>query len=170
MLAIGMDATTPLHCHVEIPKGSRNKYEWDEELQAIRLDRFLFASVVYPTDYGFIPETIGPKGGALDALICVSAPTFPGCLIPVRVVAIMRSVDEKGRNDKLVCVPKGDPGWGSVEALDDIPAQLRSEIEHFFTIYKTPEGKQVTVEAWEDAEVALEVIAEGRRRWMEERS
>ncbi len=96
-----MDATTPLHCHVEIPKGSRNKYEWDEGLQAIRLNRFLFASVVYPTDYGFIPETIGPKDEPLDAMVCVSAPTFPGCLIPVRVVAIMRSRDEKGQNDKL---------------------------------------------------------------------
>jgi inorganic pyrophosphatase len=170
MLANGMDATTPLHCFVEIPKGSRNKYEWDEELQAIRLDRFLFASVVYPTDYGFIPETIGPKEGALDAMICVSAPTFPGCLIPVRVIGIMRSRDEKGRNDKLLCVPEGDPGWSFMERLSDLPDQLRSEIEHFFTIYKTPEGKQVTVEGWEDAAVALEVIAEGRRRWAEERS
>jgi inorganic pyrophosphatase len=165
-----MDATTPLHCFVEIPKGSRNKYEWDEELQAIRLDRFLFASVVYPTDYGFIPETIGPKKGALDAMICVSAPTFAGCLIPVRVIGIMRSRDEKGRNDKLLCVPEGDPGWSFMERLSDLPDQLRSEIEHFFTIYKTPEGKQVTVEGWEDADVALEVIAEGRRRWAEERS
>ncbi len=170
MLATGMDATTALHCLVEIPKGSRNKYEWDEKLQAIRLDRFLFASVVYPTDYGFIPETIGPKEGALDAMICVSAPTFPGCLIPVRAVAIMRSIDEKGRNDKLLCVPKGDPGWSFMESLSDLPEQLRSEIEHFFTIYKTPEGKQVTVEGWEDSDVALEVIAEGRRRWAEERS
>jgi inorganic pyrophosphatase len=170
MLANGMDATTPLHCHVEIPKGSRNKYEWDEGLHAIKLNRFLFASVVYPTDYGFIPETIGPKDQALDAMVCVSAPTFPGCLIPVRVVAIMRSRDEKGQNDKLLCVPEGDPGWSFMERLDDLPAQLRSEIEHFFTIYKTPEGKQVEIQGWEDSDVALEVIAEGRRRYAQERT
>ena len=79
-----------LHCFVEIPKGSRNKYEWDSELQAIKLDRFLFSSVVYPTDYGFIPETCGEDGDPLDALVCVSEPTFPGCVIAVRAIAVLR--------------------------------------------------------------------------------
>ena len=77
----------PLLCFVEIPKGSRNKYEWDEELQAIKLDRFLFSSVVYPTDYGFIPDTLAADGDPLDAMVCVSEPTFPGCIIPVKAIA-----------------------------------------------------------------------------------
>ena len=97
-----------LHCFVEVPKGSRNRYEWDERLQAIKLDRFLFSSVVYPTDYGFVTETIGEQGEALDALVCVNAATFPGCLIEVRAVGVLRMDDEEGRSDKLVCVPQDD--------------------------------------------------------------
>ena len=98
-----------VHCLVEIPKGSRNKYEWDDELKAIKLDRFLFSSVVYPTDYGFIPETVGEDGDPLDAMVCVSEPTFPGCVIPVKVIALFRMRDDKGVDDKVVCVPEHDP-------------------------------------------------------------
>ena len=82
-----------LRCLIEIPKGSRNKYEWDEELKAIKLDRFLFSSVVYPTDYGFIPHTLSEKGEPLDTMVCVSEPTFPGCVIPVKVIAVFRTRD-----------------------------------------------------------------------------
>ena len=120
MLAAPMDDATNLHCLIEIPKGSRNKYEWDPELQAIKLNRFLFSSVHYPTDYGFITDTIGPHGDALDALVCVSAATFPGCLIEVRPVGVLRMTDEEGQSDKLVCVPTDDPDWEEVEELDDM--------------------------------------------------
>ena len=152
----------PLNCFVEIPKGSRNKYEWDEELGAIKLDRFLFSSMVYPTDYGFIPQTLAGDGDALDALVCVSAPTFPGCMIAVKVVAIFRMEDDKGQDDKLVCVPLQDPHWNETEGLGDLPAQLKVEIEHFFSIYKQPEGKDVTVDGWYDRDVAVEVLEEAR--------
>ena len=131
----------PLNCFVEIPKGSRNKYEWDPELKAIKLDRFLFSSVVYPTDYGFIPQTLAGDGDPLDALVCVSEPTFPGCFIPVKAVAVFRMHDEEGQDDKIVCVPHEDPHWNEMNSLDDLPAQLKTEIEHFFSIYKQPEGK-----------------------------
>src|SRR5438270_5497177 len=117
-----------VHCLVEIPKGSRNKYEWDEELQAIKLDRFLFSSVVYPTDYGFIPDTMGEDGDPLDSMVCVSEPTFPGCMIPVKVIALFRMRDEKGIDDKVVCVPESDPNWNHMETLDDLPQPLRDEI------------------------------------------
>ena len=120
MLAAPMDDATNLHCLIEIPKGSRNKYEWDPELQAIKLNRFLFSSVHYPTDYGFITDTIGPHGDALDALVCVSAATFPGCLIEVRPVGVLRMTDEEGQSDKLVCVPTDDPAWEEVEELGDM--------------------------------------------------
>jgi inorganic pyrophosphatase len=154
----------PVHCLVEIPKGSRNKYTWDEELGGIKLDRFLFSSMVYPTDYGFIQRTCSPKGTPLDAMVCVSAPTFPGCVIPVRVIAVFRTKDEAGQDDKLLCVPFEDPNWSYMETLDDLPSQLRQEIEHFFSIYKMPEGKEVEIQGWEDQDVAMKLLDEARAR------
>jgi inorganic pyrophosphatase len=155
----------PLHCLVEIPKGSRNKYQWDEELGGIKLARFLFSSVVYPTDYGFVPQTLSPKGEALDAMILVSEPTFPGCVIPVRAVGVLRTEDERGQDDKLLCVPFNDPGWTDVERLGDVPEGLRNEIEHFFAIYKEPEGRAVTIQGWEDRDVAEQLLGEARERY-----
>jgi inorganic pyrophosphatase len=157
-----------VHCFVEIPRGSRNKYEWDEDLQAITLDRFLFSSVVYPTDYGFIPQTLAEDGDPLDAMVCVSEPTFPGCVIEVKVIALFRMRDEKGVDDKVVCVPLSDPNWNTVEGLDDIPQNLRDEISHFFSIYKQPEGKVVKVDGWFPAEHALAEIEASRGRWKDE--
>ena len=156
-----------LHCFVEIPKGSRNKYEWDEGLQAIKLDRFLFSSVVYPTDYGFIPDTCGEDGDPLDAMVCVSEPTFPGCLIAVKAIAVFRMSDVKGQDDKILCVPHEDPNWNHMEQLDDLPHQLRSEIEHFFSIYKQPEGKEVVVDGWYPREDAERILEESRARLAE---
>ena len=153
-----------LHCFVEIPKGSRNKYEWDEALGAIKLDRFLFSSVVYPTDYGFIPQTLGADGDPLDAMVCVSEPTFPGCIIPVKAIALFKMSDDKGEDDKVVCVPEEDPNWNHMDQLEDLSPQLRTEIEHFFSIYKQPEGKEVTVEGWFSRDEALKVIDESRER------
>jgi inorganic pyrophosphatase len=154
-----------LHCRVEIPKGSRNKYQWDEELGGIKLARFLFSSVVYPTDYGFVPQTESSKGEALDAMIAVSEPTFPGCVIEVRAIAILRTEDERGRDDKLLCVPCNDPGWSDIHDLGDVPEQMRTEIEHFFSIYKEPEGRAVTVHGWEDAAAAHRTLEEARERF-----
>ena len=165
-----MDDATNLHCLIEIPRGSRNKYEWDAELQAIKLNRFLFSSVHYPTDYGFITDTIGPQGDALDALVCVNAPTFPGCLIEVRAVGVLRMDDEKGTSDKLVCVPTDDPDWEDVEELGDMSSQLRTEIEHFYSMYKEPEGKHVDVQGWDDAAAAAEAIEKGRKAYQERNS
>jgi inorganic pyrophosphatase len=161
MLARRM-ADAPVHCLVEIPKGSRNKYIWDEQLGGIKLDRFLFSSVMYPTDYGFIPGTRSPKGTPLDAMVCVSEPTFPGCVIPVRVIAVLRTKDEAGQDDKMLCVPHQDPNWSHMEQLDDLPDQLRAEIEHFFSIYKAPEGKEVEVQGWENREAAERLLADAR--------
>jgi inorganic pyrophosphatase len=155
----------PLNCFVEIPKGSRNKYEWDPELKAIKLDRFLFSSVVYPTDYGFIPQTLAGDGDPLDALVCVSEPTFPCCFIPVHAVAVFRMHDEEGQDDKIVCVPHEDPHWNEMNSLDDLPAQIKTEIEHFFSIYKQPEGKAVEIGGWYDRDVAVEILEDCHQRW-----
>jgi inorganic pyrophosphatase len=156
-----------LYCMVEIPKGSRNKYEWDERLQAITFDRFLFSSVVYPLDYGMIPDTLAEDGDPLDAMVAVSEATFPGCLIPVKAIALFKMTDDKGIDDKVICVPLADPNWNECDTLEDLPAQLRDEIANFFAIYKTLEQKDVKVDGWYTREDALAVIERSRRRWAE---
>jgi inorganic pyrophosphatase len=151
-----------LLAYIEIPKGSRNKYEFDEQLGELVLDRFLSGSTVYPTDYGYLIGHRGRDGDPLDAMVCVSEPTFPGCVIRVKPIALFKMHDEKGEDDKIVCVPNNDPGWNHAEVLEDIPEQLQREITHFFSIYKQLEGKAVDVEGWRSREEALEVIADGR--------
>jgi inorganic pyrophosphatase len=152
---------------VEIPKGSRNKYEYDEGLDQVILDRFLSSSTVYPTDYGFLMGHRGRDDDPLDALVCVSEPTFPGCVIAVKPIALFVMRDEKGEDDKIVCVPTHDPGWNILETLDDIPEMLQNEITHFFSIYKQLEGKEVQVDGWRSREEALEVIADAKRLQVE---
>jgi len=125
-----------LDCVDEIAKGSRNKYEYDKELRAIKLDRFISASVVYPTDYGYVPNTLALDGDPLDVLVCVSEPTFPGCVVPSKVIGLFKMADERGDDDHVLCVPRHDPGWNTLEDVEDIPRLLRAEITHFFTVYK----------------------------------
>jgi inorganic pyrophosphatase len=148
---------------VEIPKGCRNKYEYDEEIRRVILDRFLSSSTVYPTDYGYLMGHRGRDGDPLDAIVCVSEPTFPGCVIPVKPIALFKMRDEKGIDDKIVCVPTHDPGWNHAATLEDIPEQLQREITHFFSIYKDLEDKPVEVDGWFSREDALEVIEDARR-------
>jgi inorganic pyrophosphatase len=152
-----------LLAYIEIPKGSRNKYEYDEGLEQLVLDRFLSSSTVYPTDYGYLNGHRGRDGDPLDAMVCVSEPTFPGCVIRVKPIALFKMWDDKGEDDKVVCVPLNDPGWNHAETLDDIPQPLQREITHFFSIYKELEDKKVEVEGWRSREEALDVIADARR-------
>ncbi len=156
-------------CLIEIPKGARNKYEYDERLGGIKLDRFLFSSVVFPADYGFLPDTLGEDGDALDAMVLVGQPTFPGCVIEVRAIAVLRMTDDRGQDDKIICVPFEDPHWSGLERLDDIAPQMRVEIEHFFSIYKQPEGIEVEVQGFEDCDAALELIEQARERFVSTR-
>jgi inorganic pyrophosphatase len=154
-------------CFIEIPKGSRNKYEWDHDREVLMLDRFLFSSVVYPTDYGFIPDTLAEDGDPLDAMVCVSEPTFPGCMIDVKPIALFRMEDDKGSDDKVLCVPLTDPGWNTIETLEDLPRQLKEEISHFFSVYKNLERKAVKVDGWYPRDQAIEEIQASRRRYRE---
>jgi inorganic pyrophosphatase len=163
-------AAEPLICLVEIPKGSRNKYEYDHDMDVIKLDRFLFSSMVYPTDYGFIPDTLGQDGDPLDAMVLVSEPTFPGCVIDVKAIALFRMEDDKGIDDKVLCVPLTDPAWNTLETLEDVPNQLRDEIAHFFSVYKDLEQKKVNVDGWYSREEALEEIEASRQRCKESKS
>ena len=149
---------------VEIPTGSRNKYEMDRHTGEIVLDRMLFTAVRYPADYGFIEGALGADEDNLDALVLVGEPTFPGCRIHARPIGLFRMWDEKGRDEKILCVPLRDPVWSHVQELEDLQPTLRSEIEHFFTIYKDLEQKKVGTEGFAGREEALRVIEEARAR------
>lgn len=160
-----------LTCLVEIPKGSRNKYEYDEERNVIRLDRRLFSSVVYPTDYGFLEGTLTEGGRHLDALVLVNEPTFPGCRVDVRPVGLFRMSDEAGVDDKVLCVPLGDPEWNATRELDHVSVLLREEIGHFFAIYKDLEPDRVTaIEGWADRRAAEREIDDATTRFEERAS
>jgi inorganic pyrophosphatase len=150
---------------VEIPKGSRNKYEMDHDTGAIHLDRMLFTSMMYPADYGFIEGTLGGDGDPLDALVFVGEPTFPGCRIRVRPVGMFRMTDEKGEDEKILCVPLRDPMWSHVNDLEGLPQALLDEIEHFFQVYKTLEGHEVATDGFEDRDAAEGVIERSRARF-----
>ena len=149
---------------VEIPAGSRNKYEVDPETGHVVLDRRLFTSMSYPADYGFIEGTLGGDGDPLDALVLVGEPTFPGCRIRSRVVGVFHMADEKGPDEKILCVPLKDTAWMRVSDVHDIPAELRNEIEHFFQVYKDLEEEKVETRGYGNRADAEVIIDEARRR------
>jgi len=150
---------------VEIPKGSRNKYEVDHHTGRIRLDRMLFTSTAYPEDYGYIENTLGLDGDPLDALVILQAPTFPGCLIACRAIGMFRMTDEAGGDDKVLCVPTHDPRLEHIRDIEHVPKFDRLEIQHFFEVYKDLEpGKSVEGAEWVGrAEAEAEVQASFER-------
>ena len=151
---------------IEIPAGSRNKYEYDHATGAIFLDRRLFTATRYPTDYGFFPDTLAEDGDPLDALVLVSDPTFPGCHIRVRPIGIFWMEDEHGPDAKVLAVPVGDPVSGRINTIEDIEAEQRNEIEHFFSIYKDLEAnKHSSTRGWSGPEEAVSTIDEARERF-----
>jgi inorganic pyrophosphatase len=154
---------------VEIPKGSRNKYEYDKKLNMIRYDRMIFSSMHYPSDYGFFLDTLGEDGDALDAMVLVSEPTFPGCVIEVRPIGVFYMKDEKGPDAKILCVPMSDPIWNKLYTLDEVNPHLKNEIEHFFQVYKDLEKKKVGIEGWGSKEEAISLIHQAQVRYQEEK-
>jgi inorganic pyrophosphatase len=159
--AAGEDVVTVV---VEIPRGSRNKYELDPSTGHIVLDRMLFTSMQYPADYGFIDGTLGGDGDALDALVFVGEPTFPGCRIRARPVGMFRMRDEKGPDEKILCVPLRDPMWSHITDLEDFRPEMLAEVAHFFAVYKDLEDKEVETGGFAGRIEALTVIEEARRR------
>jgi len=149
---------------VEIPAGSRNKYEMDHARGRIRLDRMLFTSTRYPADYGYVDGTLAPDGDPLDALVFTGEPTFPGVLICARPIGMFRMRDERGQDDKILCVPAGDPRLTHLQDIGDLPEFDRMEIQHFFEVYKDLEpGKSVEADSWADRTAAEAEIASCRR-------
>ena len=150
---------------IEIPKGSRNKYEYDFELKKVRYDRMIFSSMMYPADYGFIPNTLALDSDPLDVLVLVAEPTFPGIVMEVKPIGVFHMADEKGPDEKIICVPVSDPIWNRLNDLDDVNGHLLKEIEHFFKVYKDLEKKKVDVGGWGNADEAREIIKQCVERY-----
>jgi inorganic pyrophosphatase len=154
---------------VEIPRGSRNKYEWDEEQRVMRFDRRLLGAIAFPADYGFVPETLGEDGDALDALVLLDEPTYPGIWVTCRPVGVSWIGTDGGREAKLVCVAVQDPAHDDVRDLDDLPAHLKRELGHFFEVYKQlDESAPVSDDGQEGREAAERVLAAARQRYRDE--
>ena len=145
---------------IEIPKGSRNKYELDHETGKIYLDRYLFTPMAYPLDYGFIDGTLGEDGDPLDALVILPEPVLPGVIVPARVLGVFKMTDEAGGDDKLLCVID-DPRWAHLQDIEDVSQFQRDEIEHFFVHYKDLEpNKEVTGSGWGNKAEAEKIHAD----------
>ena len=153
---------------IEIPFGTRNKYELDKHTGLIRLDRVLFSSMHYPGDYGFIPRTLYLDGDPMDVVVLVKEETFPGCLIDTRPLGVLRMLDRGEPDDKILAVPLNDPYYHEFFDIADIPQHLLKEIEHFFERYKDLEGKRVQIVGWEKSEIAMRVIRESIDRYDEQ--
>ncbi|MDQ0177844.1 inorganic diphosphatase [Bacillus chungangensis] len=152
---------------IEIPTGSQNKYEFDEERKVFKLDRVLFSPMFYPAEYGFIENTLALDGDALDILVLVSNPTFPGCIIDTRVIGFLNMIDSGEEDAKLIGVPVEDPRFDEIKTLEDLPQHRLKEIAHFFERYKDLQGKKTEIGKWEGAEAAAALVEECKKRYAE---
>jgi inorganic pyrophosphatase len=165
-LPIGETSPEEINVVVEIPQGSRNKYEYDKKLDIFRLDRALHSPIYYPGDYGFVPQTLAEDDDPLDVLILVVQPTFPGCLVVARPIGILRMVDEGKPDDKVLAVPVGEPAYNDVHNCTQIFPHTLRMISHFFETYKLLEGKLTSTEGgWQDAASARRTIVESAERF-----
>jgi inorganic pyrophosphatase len=147
-----------LNVLIEIPAGSKNKYEFDKDLNAFALDRVLFASVQYPWDYGFVPNTLADDGDPLDGMVIMDQPTFPGCVITCRPVGMLEMIDGGDRDEKILCVPEKDPRYSQVKSLKDIPQHRLEEIAEFFRTYKNLEKKETKILGWQDVDQVMPLV------------
>jgi inorganic pyrophosphatase len=150
---------------IEIPRGSRNKYEIDKETGMMKLDRVLYSAVHYPGDYGFIPRTLFEDGDPIDVLVRINEPTCPGCMVEVRPIGVLKMLDKGEPDDKVLAVPVNDPFHSEYFDIADIPQHFLKEVEHFFHIYKDLEGKRVQILGWEKSDVAMQVISQSIERY-----
>jgi inorganic pyrophosphatase len=157
-LVPGPSVPEVVYAVIEIPKGSRNKYEYDKDMEAFALDRVLYSPFHYPAEYGIIPKTLYDDGDPMDIIVLMEQPTFPGCVIETRPIGIMRMIDGDDNDDKILGVPINDPRFKDVNDIDDVPKHLLDEIAHFFKEYKHLEGKTTEILGWENAEKAFEAV------------
>ena len=161
----GIDIPEIINVIVEIPKGSMNKYEYDKKHNMIKLERVLFSPFHYPGDYGHIPQTLSEDGDPLDALVLVTNPTYPGILIEVRPIGLLRMRDDGEADDKIICDSTNDPRYLHTTDISNIEDHNLSEIAHFFQVYKDLEGKKVEIIGWESSKQAKQVIVESIKRY-----
>lgn len=154
----GPSAPEIIYAVVEIPKGSRNKYEYDKDKEAFALDRVLYSPFQYPAEYGIIPQSLWDDGDPMDILVMMDQATFPGCIIESRPIGVMRMIDAGDSDDKILAVPVNDPRFKDVKDIKDVPQAYLDEIAHFFTEYKRLERKTTEVLGWENASEALKAI------------
>lgn len=159
---IGSDAPNVVNAIIEIPRGSTNKYEVDAETGIIRLDRVLYSPLFYPFDYGYIPQTHYLDGDPLDVLVLLSHPTFPGCVIEASPIGVLYMSDEKGPDEKILCVANRDPRYGYRKSLTQLNDHTLKEIQHFFEVYKQLEEKSVNIHGWKGREDAVALIEQYR--------
>lgn len=159
---IGLDAPEIVNTVIEIPRGSTNKYEVDQETGLIHLDRVLYSPLFYPFDYGYIPQTHYLDGDPLDVLVLLTHPTFPGCIIEAAPIGVLEMTDEKGPDEKILAVALKDPRYGYRRSLSQLNEHTTKEIRHFFEVYKDLENKAVKIKGWKDREDALKLIAQYR--------
>lgn len=150
---------------VEIPQGSQNKYEVDHETGRVRLDRVLFSPFHYPTEYGFVENTLGEDGDPIDVMVLCTHPTFPGCVITGRIIGVLEMTDDKGIDNKLLAVAKDDPRFSHVKSLEDVSPHVLKEIAHFFETYKELEGKETIIGGWQGIEQAEEILNQSIARY-----
>ncbi len=153
-ISAGVRAPAVIYAVVEIPRGHRNKYEYNKQLGVIQLSRVLFSPMHYPGDYGFIPQTCADDGDPLDVLVMVTEPTFPGCVIEVRPIGVFSMMDRNEADDKILAVPTTDPLFGSYNELGDVPPHFLAQVSHFFQRYKELEGAEVVPIGWSGIEAA----------------
>lgn len=161
----GPDVPAMINVIVEIPRGSQNKYEYDKRYNLIKLDRVLFSPFHYPGDYGIIPQTISDDGDPLDALVLVTSPTYPGILIEARPIGLLQMKDDGSLDDKIICVSTNDPRYMHTNDITNIEDHYRSEIAHFFQVYKDLEGKKVEILGWKSADDAKKVILDSMKNY-----
>ncbi|MCU0314973.1 MAG: inorganic diphosphatase [Fimbriimonadaceae bacterium] len=161
-LPVGVNAPHSVNVVIEIPKHSTNKYEYDPELGAMRLDRVLFSPLFYPWDYGFIPSTKYLDGDPVDCLVLCSHPTFPGVVVEAKPIGVLEMVDGGLRDEKLLCVAAKDPRFGNRAGMHEVNPHTLDEIVHFFEVYKQLENKAVDVRGWLPKETAIEIIEKFR--------
>jgi len=164
-LPVGDDAPNEINAIVEIPAGSRNKYEYDKTLGIFRVDRVLNSAVYYPGEYGFVPRTLAEDGDPLDVLVLIAQPTFPGCLISVRPIGVMGMIDGGDPDDKVLAVPVDDPLSREITEIAQLPPHLLRVIENFFETYKLLEKKTVRTSGWRDAAAAKQMIVDCAKRY-----
>lgn len=161
-LPIGKKAPEVVNVVIEIPAGSKNKYEYDEELDVIVLDRVGYAAMAHPYDYGFIPATRSEDGDHLDAFVILDHSVFPGCVVAARPVGMVNMIDDGEGDEKIICVPAKDPRYDHITDLDQLSPHLPKEIQHFFEHYKDLQAKKCEITGWGDAAAAKKTIEEAQ--------